>query len=393
MRDELPPPWEIPAAAYENDAPVVVPINGHIKRTPEPEAGAPPCPPIDWSTLDGAPPERVWWIPGWLGPWPSLTAGGGGAGKTRLWHTVGTALATSRRYLDEPVAPLKVLMWLCEDDRDEIWRQQVAINAHLDLTMADLKDRLYVVPRHGQENTLLDLAFGRAVFTPLLKQLREQVNDFKADVLVLDNIAQVFGGNENDRHQATYFVNGIAGLVSGRPFAPVLLGHTARAQGSEFSGSAAWENAVRMRWYVGPTLPDQKVDEDEELDPDVVYLARRKANYCAKDYRKLKFENGVLVPEQQEEGRRFDQIFRNEAAERVVMSGLAKLRAVGLSPTDGRTAADYLPTQIIAKGYAENHSKNELTSAMNRLMGAGRLKRDVVGSYSNRNPRYGLVAV
>lgn len=379
-----------PLECYEDEVRrVVTPINGRAKV--EPDAAPVPCPPIDWGTLEGAPPERVWWIPGWLGPWPSLTAGGGGAGKTRLWHTIGTALATGRRYLEEPCAPLKVLMWLCEDDKDEIWRQQVAINTYLGLSMADLKGKLYVVPRHGQENTLLDIAFGRAIFTPLLKELREQVNDLKADVLVLDNIAQLFGGNENDRHQATYFVNGIAGTVAGRAFAPVVLGHTARAQGSEFSGSAAWENAVRMRWYVGPALPDQKVDEDEEVDPDVVYLARRKANYAAKDWRRLKFENGVLVPEQAEPGHCFNQAYRDEAAERVLLTALGKLRSAGVQPTDARNSADYLPGQILSKGYAENHSKKELTSAMNRLMGSGRLRRDVVGQYSNRSPRYGLV--
>lgn len=378
-----------PLECYEDEARVVVPINGRAK--PEPEAADPVCQPIDWDTLEGTPPERTWWVPGWLGPWPSLTAGAGGAGKTRLWHAAGTALATGRRYLEEPCAPLKVLMWLCEDDKDEIWRQQVAINAYLKLSMSDLKGRLYVVPRQGHENTLLGLGFGRPAFTMLREQLREQVNDLKIDVLVLDNIAQVYGGNENDRHQATYFVNGIAGLVAGRPFAPVLLGHIARGQGSEFSGSAAWENAVRMRWYVGPSLPDQKADEDEAVDPDVVYLARRKANYAAKDWRQLRFENGVLVPEQPQEGYSFSQSYRDETAERVVLTGLAKLRAAGLLPTDARNSTDYLPTQILAKGFAENHSKKDLTSAMNRLMGTGRLKRDVVGKYSNRAPRQGLV--
>ena len=27
-------------------------------------------------------------------------------------------------------------------------------------------------------------------------------------------------------------------------------------------GSAAWENACRMRWYLGPNLPDEKLDDD-----------------------------------------------------------------------------------------------------------------------------------
>jgi RecA-family ATPase len=287
-------------------------------------------------------------------------------------------------------------MWLCEDSRDETWRQQAAINAHFGLTMQDLKGRLYVVPRQGHDNTLLDLTYGKPTFTPLLEELRQQVNDLKIDVFVQDNLAQLFGGNENDRHQATYYVNGIAGLVPDRPFAPVMLGHIARAQGSEYSGSAAWENAVRMRWYVGPSLPDQKIDDaDEPADPDVVYLARRKANYAAKDWRRLRFHNGVLVPDEPEapEGRRFDQSFRNEATDRVLLDALPRLQAVGVMPSDAKNSADYLPAQIIAKGYAQGQSKKDLATSMHRLMGAGRLHRDVVGKYSNRAPKYGLVIV
>jgi hypothetical protein len=282
-------------------------------------------------------------------------------------------------------------MWLCEESRDEVWRQQVAINAHFTLSMESLSN-LSIVPRYGLDNTLLAVLHGNPVFTGLLEQLNQQVNDLKADVLVLDNLAQVFGGNENDRHQATYFVNAVAGLVKGRPFAPVFVGHTARAFGSEFSGSAAWENAVRMRWYLGPTLPDQKpAAEDEPIDTDVVYLARRKANYTAKDWQKLKFENGVLIPESTSGDAKADDMFRNDAADTVVLGALQKLAAAGILATDGVTSPDYLPKQIIAKGFANRHTKRDLTQAMNRLMGAGRLKRDIVGKYPNRSPRFGLV--
>jgi hypothetical protein len=349
-----------------------------------------PCAAIDWDKLVGDPPPRTWWIKDWLGPSPTLTSGAGGTGKTRLWQAVGTALATGQRYLEASVSPLRVLMWLSEDTEDEVWRTQAPINAHFGLTMEDLKDRLHIVPRQGQDNALLDLTHGKPTFTPLLNELRQQINDRKIDVLVLDNLGQFFGGNENDRHQATFFVNGIAGLVRDRPFAPVLLGHVARSPGSEFSGSAAWENAVRMRWYVGPTLPDQKLDDGEPVDSNVIYLARRKANYAAKDWRRLRFCNGLLIPDEPE-GLRLDQAARNDTAERILLDAMPRLLAAGIQPTDGRTSNDYLPAQTVAKGYAPRHSKKDLAAAMHRLMGNGRLRREVVGKYANRSPRYGLV--
>jgi len=70
-----------------------------------------------------------------------------------------------------------------------------------------------------------------------------------------------------------------------------------------------------------------------------------------------------------------------------------KLTQVGIFATDGPTSPDYLPKQIMAKGFAQQHTRKELTQAMNRLMGEGRLKRGVVGKYSNRNPRFGLVVL
>jgi hypothetical protein len=358
---------------------------------PKADSGETTCEPIDWDALTGAPPERTWWIRDWLGPWPTLTAGTGGAGKTRLWQAAGTALATGKPYLGAAIKPLKVLMWLCEDNRDEVWRLQAAINTHFGLTMADLKDKLYVVPRQGRDNTLLEQPFGKPTFTPLLEELREQVNDHKIDVLVLDNLAQLFGGNENDRHQATYFVNGIAGLVRNRPFCPVMLGHVARAQGSEYSGSAAWENAVRMRWYLGPTLPDQKVEADDAPDPEIVYLARRKANYSNKDWRRLRFRNGLWLPDEGAPGVRFDQGFRNDVAEAVVLTGFKRLLAAGINPTDKANAGDYLPKQMVQKGFAQNHTSKELALAMNRLMGDGRFRRAVVGKDDSRHPKQGLV--
>jgi RecA-family ATPase len=346
---------------------------------------------INWLNWNGrSPPAREWWIQDWLSPSPTLCSGAGGIGKSLLWQTISTALATGREFLAATARPLRVLMWMCEDDENEIVRRQDNICAHLQLDRAELHGKLYIEPRLGYDNTLLTLVYGQPTFTTAFFQLREQVNDLEVSALVLDNIGQVFGGNENDRHQVTVFVNALQGIVRGRPFAPVLLGHVARTAGSEFAGSAAWENACRMRWYLGTSLPDQRPeDDDDPADHEVVYLAKRKANYTEKDYRRLIYRGGLLIPESAA-GPRFDAAAHNDLTERVVLKGLAKLKEAGIQPTDGRTSGDYLPKQIVLKGYAEGRSSKELAAAMNRLMGAGKLKRAVVGQYANRSPRFGL---
>jgi hypothetical protein len=44
-----------------------------------------------------------------------------------------------------------------------------------------------------------------------------------------------------------------------------------------------------------------------------------------------------------------------------------------------------------ARAPQPGYTKKDLEAAMHRLMGAGRLRRVVVGKYSIRAPRYGLV--
>ena len=233
--------------------------------------------PINWLELDGRePPARTWWLQDWLSPAPTLVAGRGGSGKTTIVLTALTALVTHKPFLADPARDLRVLFWCAEETEDDLWRLQHAINRHLGVRMLDLQGRLFVVSRVGLDNELMGLTFGAPTFTPVFFDLRKQVNDLQVDICVLDNAAQVYGGNENDRHQVTKFVNGAADFVTGRPFCPIFLGHVARTQGSEYSGSAAWENSCRMRWYIGSSLPDQKPDEDETGLSEVVYVAKRK---------------------------------------------------------------------------------------------------------------------
>jgi AAA domain len=351
---------------------------------------------INWTALNGqSPPPRTWWIQDWLGPSPTLCSGKGGIGKSLLWQTLGTALSTGKEFLGATVKPLRVLLWACEDDRDELWRRQVAINAHLGVTMNDL-GRIFIMPRRGLENTLMELEFGKPTLTGQFVVLREQVNDLLIDLLILDNIGQTYGGNESDRHQVTKFVNSILGLVPDRPFAPVFLGHPARANNSEFSGSSAWENACRMRMYMGNKLPDQETDDEESdaTDPDIVYLCRRKTNYSQKDWRRLHYQNGLFVPEGLRNGRKAEKEPPSYFAQQAVLKAMPKLIAMGLCPSDSKNSLDYLPKNIIEKGLADNHPRRELIDAMNFLMTAGRLKRAPnAGKYPNRRPRPGLVVV
>jgi hypothetical protein len=346
-----------------------------------------------WSTLaTQEPPPRFWHLPEWLGDDPTLVSGRGGAGKTHVIQAAATAIAMGCEYFAAaPDRPVNVLMWCCEDSQDELWRRQIAINRHLGVAMPDLEGRLHIEARRGLDNTLFATAFGKPCFTSLGTELAEQIGDYKATILFLDNIGQIFGGNENDRHQVTTFVNGVYGIGAGKVanFTPVFVGHTARAQGSEFAGSAAWENACRMRWYVGPTLPDQPPDDDEPPAEGVTYVAKRKSNYSSQDYAKLIYRNGVLVPESAQTPMGYS--YHVEACDAAVLKAFDILRERGIQPSDSPAAQDYLPRKIIAMKLCPSLSKREIVDAMNRAISAGTLTRAVIGQYSNRSPKHGLI--
>jgi RecA-family ATPase len=366
--------------AHKFDVPVVAPFERH---------------PLDWRTLaDGEPPAREWVIEFWLGmAFVTLLAGLGGIGKTLLGQMIGSASAVGRDYVGKIAAPRRVLMWAAEDDHNELWRRQVAIAAHFGVGLGEFAGKFIVKSYADRDCTVMDLDLGgRLVHTGMYDELREQIHDYRAEVVILDHAARLFGGKESDRNHVTRFVAALNAAAGGA--AILLLAHPGRALGSEYSGSSAWENAARARLYLADRKPDAKVfDEDDEAPTDGRrYLAKRKTNYSSRDLRAFRYENGVLVPEQPMDVGGFVGAISDRNDERVVLDAFERLRnGLGQQPTDGDNSPNFLPTLALKFGLADGRTKRDLAQAMRRLMVDGKLKREAIGKYANRNPRFGLV--
>lgn len=393
--DELEALLDAPAEPGPSAPPRTRHANGHDTNQPdnEPRARA-----LDFATLarQGPAPARSWWLDGWTPRVGGiLAAGAGGIGKSQLEQHAATCGALGRTYFAPVVAPYRSLIWACEDEHDELWRRQEAICQHEGVGMAELAGKLHIVSRYGCDNPLMAEVRRNALNpTRLLEELRQQVNDLGVDVLWLDNVAHFLAADHDDRTVVTRFINEICGLVRGRSFAVVFIGHTARAAGSEFTGSVAWENACRMRWYLGERLPDQPLEtEDEPRQTDVRFLCRRKSNYSAKDYVRFQMRNGLLVPDEPGAAHTGGLIaaLDERRADEVCIAAFRALSTMGLHPSDGKSSSDYLPRQAVAKQLAGAYSKGDLERAMNRLMSRGVLARGVVGRYANRAPKQGLI--
>lgn len=339
-------------------------------------------------------PPRQWTIEQWKPRnAPILVAGAGGSGKSLLVQQTATAESLQRDFLGCMSRQARVLVWNCEDDDDELWRRQEAISEHFGVEL-DAPSSLYVVSRFKRENVLMGPVRGTLATTAVFRELREQVNDLQVDSLWLDNVAHVFAGDHDDRGEVTMFVNTVCGLVLDRPLDVGFVAHTSRQQGSEFSGSAAWENACRARWFFGAKLPEQKDAGDEASDPNVRFLARRKSNYSAQDHMRMTYRGGAFAPDQP--AGRISGLVRaldEKKAEEIVVAGFRSLRAMGIAATDGKTSPDYLPRQAASKGLSAGYGESELARAMNRLMARGVFVRGVIGRYSNRGEKMGLVVV
>lgn len=359
---------------------------GATKERPPPKL----IQPLDWPDLaERTPPDRKWAINGWIGHGhTTLLVGAGGIGKTLIAQQIGSALALGKPFIEAIPEPQKVLMWACEDDHDELWRRQIAIARHMRSGLEEFQGQFTLIARHGQDNAMCVANFGNPALTPLIGTLTEQANDYQADVVILDNVAQLYGAGENDRHAVTWFMNHLSGALGGR--AVLLLAHPSRAQGSEFSGSGAWENVARTRLYLGANLPDQKPNPEEPTDQDDRYLARRKSNYSTKDWRKLRYEAGVLVPEEMPAAGGLVGHLREQHTEKVVLEAIQKLNSMGIYANEGQRSPLYLPKLILEYKLGNGQSKPDLASAMRKLLTDGKLTKSIVGKNANRSPREGL---
>jgi hypothetical protein len=387
------------AKGEERKEPEVPP---HIDEAPpvgEPERTSSSATPqsriVDFTKLAATKaPDFKWYVPGWLSPHPTLMSGKGGMGKSLAALQMAVALATGKRFLSKPVDPLRILLWSCEEDLPELHRRLERICEFYGINMADLAGNLTIDCRQGLDNTLISQEFGRPMWSALTEYLRQQVNDLKADIWIGDNLAHMYACSENDRHPVTTFTSWLAGLREG--WCPLLIGHVAKIGGSEYSGSTAWENAVRMRWYLGDKLPeeDKNADEHDDGEPgNVRFLCKRKTNYDQKDYVRFTMQDGLLVPERIDSGDSgLIESLRNRKARDVILRGLDKLTEMGINTSERGGQANLVKLMFDYK-LAEGCSPKQLTTALRQLMVEGVIIRGETGRDASRRKREGLIIV
>lgn len=323
---------------------------------------------FDLSKIDGPPPPaRAWIVPDYV-PANEVTlfTGPGGAGKSLLSQQLATALSTGGRCLGMDLAQAGVLFVTAEDGEDELHRRQCAIGAPdpAKLFLASLRGVL------ATELATFDRE-GQITLTPLFEMIRATLEHTGASVLILDNLAHLFGGNENDRGQVTRFVNCLYSLRRelARDLTILLVGHPNKS-GDTYSGSTAWLNAVRSQVEIART------DTDGDLDGRVMRVG--KANYARLGTEtRFRWHDGAFVLDSDlsdETRHQLDEAIRTSGENEAFMRCLRVRSEQGRDDVGPNPGPNYAPARFAEMPQAKGHSKTALGKAMERLFELGRIE-------------------
>jgi RecA-family ATPase len=340
-------------------------------------------------------PDREWIVEGWL-PVGTVTSlyGTGGVGKTLLAQLLQSAVGTGRPFLGIDTKQCKVLSVFCEDDSDELHRRQVCINASMGIGMQDL-GAVRWQSRFGKENVMATIEGGLLKQAAFYEFVRAAAKQSGARLVIIDNIAQVFAGNENIRAEVTQFVNSLGTIAQEIKGAVLLLGHPGKADNSEYSGSTAWDACVRSRWIL--ERPKEDLDEQDAGElADLRVLRRAKANYARKDDEiPMRWEAGTFRREGPARFKdavdRIEERLREKADEEAFLACLDILREQGRAVSHSRSAPTYAPSAMAKLAEAKGIPKRRLERAMERLFAAGIIKAGMqIGTKANRHPLVGI---
>jgi RecA-family ATPase len=202
----------------------------------------------------------------------ALLTGDGGVGKTLIALELAVCLQLqNQQWLRSDVlAHGPAMVVCCEDDEDEFQRRTTAILAHRGGSIADIEQNLHLVSLVDRPDRLLAVGDKRDVLvpTPLYKELREWACDVKPELLVIDNAADVYGGDEINRTQVNHFVAMLRALARDADTAVLLNAHPSLqgiATGRGTSGSTQWHNSVRQRMYMRTATKEEGADKIEGL--------------------------------------------------------------------------------------------------------------------------------
>lgn len=335
---------------------------------------------------DGRAPPRLWHVRNMV-PARAVTLfqGDGGTGKSTVAVQLAAATVLGARWLGQDVRKGKALYLSAEDDRDELHRRLDAVTLDYDASTAEMTG-LKLIDVTSEDSVLASVdRSGRLQPTDRWHEFQAIAQAWEPALIIIDNLADAFAGEENSRPHARQFVSLLQSCASRLDASVVLIGHPSlvgMASGSGSSGSTAWNNSVRSRLYLTKPKPEEGAPES----PDLRILKVVKANYGPGGAEmQLRWAGGVFHAE---EGATVSlagahRDLANAKADQTFLDLLAAYEARGRTVGD-RPSATYAPTLFAKDPAAIGLTRQGFERAMNRLFAAGEIEVVTVGPPSRQ---------
>ncbi len=340
--------------------------------------------PVDWEGVEV--PEREWIVPDYV-PHKIVTllSGDGATGKSLLALQLAVGRALALEWIGLLPEPGRTLILSAEDDADEMNRRLNDVRKFYKAGIADLGD-IRLVDLVGEDSVLGALMRGKIEPAATYHALDAYLTGFKPGLTVLDVLADMFEGDENNRAQVRQFIGLIKQLARKHSCAFLLLAHpslTDMNTGTGTSGSTGWNNAVRSRIY----FQTAKASDGTEPNKNLRTFQGMKSNYGEPGSRfNLEWKNGLFVRVAEVTG--LDKLAAEKKADEAFLKFLKRFNDDVRNVSDSAAS----PSNYAPKVFADLPDNQGLTSAalkgaMERLFSRKEIKVETVGPRSRQTRR------
>jgi RecA-family ATPase len=351
----------------------------------------PPLPWIDTSNWDNEPvPEQKWAV---LDRVPlhqvCLFSGEGAVGKSIAQLHLCAAHALGRDWLGSLPEPGPAIFVDAEDDAKVLHRRLAAVADHYQVTFSDMVD-LHLISLAGHDAVLATASrSGKIEATPLYEQVLEAAGDIKPKMIGIASSANVFAGSEIERTQVQQFVSMLTRLAITADGSVVLISHpslTGVNTDTGLSGSTAWHNAVRARFYMKGVKPGN----GEQPDNDLREIVFKKNQYGpVAESIVLRYQNGLYLPVLGTGS--LERLAQEAKANDLFLALLRRFTKENRNVSD-RTGPGYAPAVFAREDEATQAKLDNkaLEAAMRRLFKEGKIWNEPYGKASRPHYRVAL---
>jgi RecA-family ATPase len=332
--------------------------------------------PREWLIADRIPMRNV-----------TSLSGEGAIGKSLLLMQLSAAVVLGKDWIGTLPEPGPVLYFNAEEEDDEIRRRLEDVARHLDTTRQHMHDRgLRVLSFAGRDAILAQPdRFGMMWPTLLFERLRRAALQLRPKAIMLDTVADSFGGKENDRGQTRQFITMLRGLAIDADSAVIMSSHpslTGISTDTGLLGNTGWHNSVRARMYFKPAPGD---------DTSLRVLETKKSNYGPiSETILLRWKEGVYIVEPGKGT--LERLAIEAEVDHLFIKLLRRFAEQGRNVSD-KTGTSYAPSHFAKQPEAKagKVTSKAFAEAMERLFEAKRIRIDTEGPPSH--PRTRLVEV